>query len=158
MVVSVTKSCLTLATPWTVACQAPLSMGFSRQEYWSGLSFPSPGGVFPTQGSNPHFLYSCIADGYFLPLPRQMSPWEEEHTPLVLARRESPSPVTHPPGDITSGKMLAINGCPWSEWKLISPSKQRRKRKCVKKKEGFLPRWLSSKASVCQCRRCRFDP
>ena len=30
------------ATPWTVACQAPLSMGFSRQEYWSGLPFPSP--------------------------------------------------------------------------------------------------------------------
>ena len=30
-------------TPWTVACQAPLSMGFSRQEYWSGLPFPSPG-------------------------------------------------------------------------------------------------------------------
>ena len=38
----VTKSCLTLAAPWTVACQSPLSMGFSRQEYWSGLSFPSP--------------------------------------------------------------------------------------------------------------------
>ena len=30
-------------TPWTVACQVPLSMGFSRQEYWSGLPFPSPG-------------------------------------------------------------------------------------------------------------------
>ena len=30
-------------TPWTVACQAPLSMGFSRQEYWRGLPFPSPG-------------------------------------------------------------------------------------------------------------------
>ena len=30
------------ATPWTVARQAPLSMGFSRQEYWSGLPFPSP--------------------------------------------------------------------------------------------------------------------
>ena len=39
----VTKSCLTLATPWTLACQAPLSMGFSREEYWSGLPFPSPG-------------------------------------------------------------------------------------------------------------------
>ena len=39
----VAKSCLTLATPWTVAHQAPLSMGFSRQEYWSGLLFPSPG-------------------------------------------------------------------------------------------------------------------
>ena len=38
----VTKSCLTLVTPWTVACQAPLSMGFPRQEYWSGLPFPSP--------------------------------------------------------------------------------------------------------------------
>ena len=31
------------ATPWTVALQAPLSMGFSRQEYWRGLPFPSPG-------------------------------------------------------------------------------------------------------------------
>ena len=30
-------------TPWTLACQAPLSMGFSRQEHWSGLPFPSPG-------------------------------------------------------------------------------------------------------------------
>ena len=30
------------ATPWTVACQAPLCMGFPRQEYWSGLPFPSP--------------------------------------------------------------------------------------------------------------------
>ena len=39
----VAKSCLTLVTPWTVACQAPLSMGFFRQEYWSGLPFPSPG-------------------------------------------------------------------------------------------------------------------
>ena len=39
----VAKLCLTLVTPWTVACQAPVSMGFSRQEYCSGLPFPSPG-------------------------------------------------------------------------------------------------------------------
>ena len=39
----VATSCLTLVTPWTVACQASLSLGFSRQEYWSGLPFPSPG-------------------------------------------------------------------------------------------------------------------
>ena len=39
----VTKSCPTLATPWTVAHQASLSTGFPRQEYWSGLSFPPPG-------------------------------------------------------------------------------------------------------------------
>ena len=36
------KSCLTLATPWTIAGQAPLPIGFSRQEYWSGLPFPFP--------------------------------------------------------------------------------------------------------------------
>ena len=38
----VAKLCPTLMTPWTVAHQAPLSMGFSRQECWSGLPFPSP--------------------------------------------------------------------------------------------------------------------
>ena len=41
--VLVTQSCLTLATPWTVAHQASLSMEFSRQESWSGLPLPSPG-------------------------------------------------------------------------------------------------------------------
>ena len=40
------------ATPWTVAHQAPLSMGFSRQEYWSGLPFPSPGDL-PDPGIEP---------------------------------------------------------------------------------------------------------
>ena len=39
----VAKSCLTLATPETIAHQAPLSMGFPRQESWSELPFPSPG-------------------------------------------------------------------------------------------------------------------
>ena len=39
----VTQSYPTLATPWTVARQAPLSMGFFRQEYWGGLPFPTPG-------------------------------------------------------------------------------------------------------------------
>ena len=40
------------ATPWTAACQAPLSMGFSRQQYWSGLPFPSPGDL-PNPGIKP---------------------------------------------------------------------------------------------------------
>ena len=40
------------ATPWTVACQAPLSMGFSRQSYWRGLPFPSPGDL-PDPGIEP---------------------------------------------------------------------------------------------------------
>ena len=38
--------------PWTVARQVPLSMGFSRQEYWSGLPYPSPGGL-PNPGIEP---------------------------------------------------------------------------------------------------------
>ena len=46
-------SCVRLfATPWTVARQAPLRMGFFRQEYWSGLPFPSPGDL-PDQGIKP---------------------------------------------------------------------------------------------------------
>ena len=50
----VTKSCPTLTVPWTVACQALLSMGFSRQEYWSGLPFLSPG-VLPDSRIKPSF-------------------------------------------------------------------------------------------------------
>ena len=42
------------ATPWTGTCQAPLSMGFSRQEYWSGLPFPSPGNL-PNPGIEPRY-------------------------------------------------------------------------------------------------------
>ena len=44
------------ATPWTVACQAPLSMEFPRQEYWGGLPFSTPGDLDAGQGSNPCVL------------------------------------------------------------------------------------------------------
>ena len=44
--------CYTFATPWTVACQAPLSVEFSRQEYWSGLPFTSSGAL-PHPGIEP---------------------------------------------------------------------------------------------------------
>ena len=44
------------ATPWTAGCQDPLSMGFSRQEYWSGLHFLLQG-IFLTQGLNPGLLH-----------------------------------------------------------------------------------------------------
>ena len=50
--VLVIKSCLTLITPWTVARQAPLSMGFPRQEYGSELPFSSPGDL-PDPGIEP---------------------------------------------------------------------------------------------------------
>ena len=48
----VAQSCPTLCDLWTVAHQAPPSMGFSKQEYWSGLPFPSPG-EFPDPGIEP---------------------------------------------------------------------------------------------------------
>ena len=48
----VTKSYLILVSPWTVAHQIPLSTGFLRQEYWSGLPFPFPGDL-PDSGIEP---------------------------------------------------------------------------------------------------------
>ena len=50
------------ATPWTIAYQAPLSMGFFRQEYWSGLPFPSPGDL-PDPGIESASL--VLAGGFF---------------------------------------------------------------------------------------------
>ena len=53
------------ATPWTVACQAPLSIGFSRQEYWSGIPCPPPGGL-PNPGIELMSLKSpALAGGFF---------------------------------------------------------------------------------------------
>ena len=53
-------------TPWTVACQAPLCMGFPRQEYWSGVPFPSPGDL-PNPGTEPSSL--GLAGGFFTSEP-----------------------------------------------------------------------------------------
>ena len=66
-----TKSCPTLATPWTVACQAPLSMGFPRQEYWSGLPFPTTLGGLPNPGVKP---VSPALAGNSLPLSHLGNP------------------------------------------------------------------------------------
>ena len=61
-------SCVQLfVTPWTVACQAPLSMEFSRQEYWSGLPFRTPGDL-PNPGIKLLSLTSPALAGRFLPL------------------------------------------------------------------------------------------
>ena len=58
-------SCVWLfVTPWTVAHQAPLSMGFSRQKYWSRLPIPTPGD-FPDPGIKPTSLVSCTSGAFF---------------------------------------------------------------------------------------------
>ena len=54
------------ANPWTVPYQAPLSMGFPRQEYWSGWPFPSPGDL-PPPGIE--FLFPVLAGGFFITEP-----------------------------------------------------------------------------------------
>ena len=76
--------------PWTVAHQAPLSMRFPRQEYWSGLPFPSPG-IFLTQGSNPRPL-SWQANSS--PLSQQGSPVNQ----LLLFSCSVVSDSLRPPG------------------------------------------------------------
>ena len=75
----VTELYLTFVTPWTVAHQAPLSMGFSRQECWSGLPFPSPGDLLDPriQPTSPALQV------YSLPLSHQESPWKIIRTQLI---------------------------------------------------------------------------
>ena len=69
----VAQSCPTLATPWIVAYQAPLSMGFPRQGYWSGLPFPCPGDL-PNPGIKPG---SPALQADSLPTELQGSPYLE---------------------------------------------------------------------------------
>ena len=62
---SVAQSRPTFAAPWTVVHQAPMPMEFSRQEYWSGLPFPTPGNLSDS-GIEPTFLASpVLTDRFF---------------------------------------------------------------------------------------------
>ena len=70
----VTQSCPTLCDPWTIAYQAPPSMEFSRQEYWRGLSFLSPGDL-PDPGIEPR---SPTLQADALPSDHQGSPQVSE--------------------------------------------------------------------------------
>ena len=60
----VTSGMFDSVTLWTAAHQAPLSMGSSRQEHWSGRPYPPPG-IFPTQESNSRLLSPALAGGFF---------------------------------------------------------------------------------------------
>ena len=71
------------ATRWTVALQASLSMGFSRQEYWSGLPFSTPGDL-PNPGIKPTSLvYPALARGFFTTAPAG-KPGNKVKRPLIL--------------------------------------------------------------------------
>ena len=76
------------ATPWTVPCQAPLSMGFPRQEYWRGLPFPSPGHL-PGPGTEP--VSPELAGGFFTTEPAG----KPGLTKSVLKKRLYPEKQVH---------------------------------------------------------------
>ena len=89
-------SCVWLfATQWTVACQAPLSMGFSRQEYWSGLPCPPP-------GDHPHLrielvsaYVSCIASRFFTHWATGKAPVIVLSKANICLNQEMPYESTH---------------------------------------------------------------
>ena len=88
------------ATPWTVAQQAPLSMGFSRQEYWSGLPLPSPGDL-PYPGIEPTALISpVLADEFFT----VSATWEAHFTFI-----QTQMLILSPPG-----ARHTESKCPWA--------------------------------------------
>ena len=73
-------------TPWTVACQAPLFMEFSRQEYWSGLPFPPPGEL-PDPGIEPMSPVSPALQADSLPLEPSIG---EAHRKIILGNNNYP--------------------------------------------------------------------
>ena len=115
----VARLCPTLATPWTVACQAPLSMGFFRQ-CWSRLPFPFQG-IFLTQGLNPHLshlLYLQASSSPLAPLGNSVS------LPPRLSGQMSRSPrvVFVPP--LLTQSLPCVSPVPSLAWVVTGASSQ----------------------------------
>ena len=120
--------CLTLfATLWTTAHQASLSMGFSRQEYWSGLPGPPPGDL-PDPGIEPSSLASpVLAGGFFTTVPPEKPGWwcflalvgSGEDSKMALAT----AGVSPGEGDSTNSHQCLITegslNCLLSLWKAL---------------------------------------
>ena len=70
-------------TPWTVACQVPLSMGFSRHKHWSGLLWP-PRGVLPDQAVKTNSLMSPALAGRFF---TTNATWEAQMALIMIVRK-----------------------------------------------------------------------
>ena len=121
-------------TLWTVVCQAPLCLGFSRQEYWSGLPCPPPGDI-PDPGVRPESLTSpALASRFFTTSATWEAPYKDIQVYIYTV--ELPFATT----------WMDLEGIMRSK---ISDTEE--DRYCR------LPTWLSRKESICQCRRHRFD-
>ena len=81
-------------TPWTVGCQAPLSMGFPRQEYWRGVPFPTPGDL-PDPGIGcPSLGPPALAGGFFF---TTSATWEAlMKLWIIIINTSSYTPFSHP--------------------------------------------------------------
>ena len=102
----------TPGTPWTVAHQAPLSMGFSRQEYWSGLPFSSAGDL-PSSGIKPRSL-ALLADSSPTELQGKFSSYsvsQFSHSVVSNSLRPHESQHTWPPCSSPMPRVYS-NSCP----------------------------------------------
>ena len=101
-----------------IACQAPLSMEFSRQEYWSMVAMPSSKGIFPTQRSNLGLLQLSAAGRFFTAEPLgkpSIRPWK------ILQKREH---AYRPSRDLqSSGTEVCTDATVWisNDWRQVSP-------------------------------------
>ena len=99
-------SCVQLcATPWTIAHQAPLSTGFSRQEYWSGLPFPPPGDLLDSGIELAPLMSPALAGGFFT----TSAAWEThtERASLERTHLTEPNPILFlkVPQDLTTNNV-----------------------------------------------------
>ena len=98
-------------TPWTVACQAPLSMEFSRQEYWSGLPFPSPKGRIPDIYLSFNIIGAILLSrkdvfSHFSRVQHFAALWtvtQQVRLSMGFSRQEYWSGLPCPPGDVPLG-------------------------------------------------------
>ena len=100
------------ATPWSIPCQAPLPMGFSRQEYWSGLPCPPPGNL-PIPGIEPtSLIFPELAGRYFTTsVTWQIPNYSELTKPRLKSESVSHSVVSNSlqPHGVGPARLL----CPW---------------------------------------------
>ena len=108
------------ATLWTVVYQAPLSMGFSRQEYWSGLPCPPPGDL-PDPGIKPVSLMSpTLAGGFFITSATwqaMVHQFQFQFSRSVVSDSLQPHELQHtrPPCPLPTPGVY-LNSCPLSRW------------------------------------------
>ena len=116
---STAHSCPLKAILWTVACQTPLSMGFSRQEYWSGLPCPPPRDLLGPGMESTFLMSPALADGFFTTsatweaLKKGRTSLKKKKTPKIHAAQPSSSLQRQGPRRST-GK-LSLHSCGHAE-------------------------------------------